>query len=60
METKSPLKSKTLWMALLVAVAAFIPGVGPWIAGNNEMFGIVVGGLFAALRAVTKGKLVIE
>lgn len=57
---KSPFKSKTLWSALFVAMAAFVPPVHTFIQANPELYGILVGALFAFLRSITKGKLVIE
>lgn len=60
MENKKPWQSKTNWAALIVAVSAFIPQVGQWIAANPEMYGMALGGLFAVLRAVSKGKIGIE
>lgn len=60
MENKKPWQSKTNWAALIVAVSAFIPSVGQWIAANPETYGMALGALFAALRAVTKGKIGVE
>lgn len=60
MENKKPWQSKTNWMALIVAGAAFIPQVQAFIVGNPEMYGMIVGGVFAVLRAVSKGKISIE
>mgnify|MGYP001287837347 CR=1 FL=1 len=57
METKPALQSKTLWVALIVAVAAFFPPVQSWIAGNGEIFAQVLAGVFFVLRLVTKGKI---
>lgn len=60
METKSPLKSKTLWTALTVAICAFIPPVSEFIKANPETFATMIGVLFTGLRLITKGKVVIE
>lgn len=60
MEPKSPFLSKTLWTALLVACAAFIPVVSEFIKSQPEMFTLIVSGIFGALRLITKGKISIE
>ncbi len=57
---KSPLKSKTIWVSVIVAVAAFFPSVQVAISANPEIVGMVVGGIFAVLRLITKGKVVGE
>lgn len=58
MEPKSPLKSKTLWVNLLVLAA----GVAGYVAGHEVMvdypqviaiLGAVVGGINIALRFIT-------
>lgn len=58
--SKKPWLSKTLWVALLSAIAAFFPPVQTWIAENPSTFGWIVSGLFAVLRLATKNKLVIK
>lgn len=60
MDKVAPWKSKTLWMSLLVAVGAFVPPVAEWMKANPELFGLVLGGIFAALRLITKGRIAIE
>ena len=60
MENKKPWQSKTNWAALVVAAAAFVPSVSAWIQANPEMYSMVLGGLFAGLRLVTKGKIEIS
>lgn len=57
---KSPLYSKTLWIALFTAIASFLPSVQSWIAQNPSLFASIIGGLFAGLRLITKGKISIE
>lgn len=59
-ESKKPYLSKTLYASLIVAVAAFYPPVGEWITGNPQIFSMLLGSLFAALRLVTKGKVSIS
>ena len=58
--TKRPWQSKTLWLALITAIAAFIPPVQTWIASNPEMFALILGGAFGALRVITKGAVSIQ
>jgi len=58
-QIKKPWASKTLYMALISAVVAFIPPVQNWIAENPTTYGWIVAGIFAAIRLVTKGKIVI-
>jgi len=60
LETKKPWLSKTNWVALLVAVASFVPSVSTWVASNPDTFMQLLGGVFFLLRAVTKGKISIE
>lgn len=57
---KKPWLSKSIWLGFLVAGSAFVPPVHDFIVANPEIFASVVGGLFAALRLVTKGKIVIS
>lgn len=46
-------KSKTLWAALIVAVAPVFPPAQALIAANPEIVGAIVGGIFAVLRVFT-------
>ena len=55
--TKNPLLSKTNWLALLMALVAFIPSVSAWISANPTMFANIVAGIFVVLRFVSKDKL---
>lgn len=57
MEQKSPFLSKTLWMALIAAIAAFIPVVSKFISEQPEMYGLIMSGLFGALRLISKDKI---
>ena len=54
---KSVLKSKTFWMSLIVALAPLIPPVQAYVQANTEMVGLMVGGIFAVLRVITKDKV---
>lgn len=57
---KKPWQSKSLWVALIVAVAAFIPGVDVFVKANLEMVGLMLGGIFGILRLISNGKISIE
>lgn len=57
---KKPWESKTLWVSLLSAVAAFFPPVQVWVASHAEVFAMGLSGLFAVLRLVSGGKIVIS
>lgn len=61
MESKSALKSKTIWintvMGVLAAIAAFVPqasGIAEWIGANQALIGVVWAGLNIGLRLITK------
>jgi hypothetical protein len=56
-ESKRLYKSKTVWVNLVMAVAAFIPGVGEWVSQNAEAAGAIVAGINVVLRLVTKEKV---
>ena len=55
---KSYLKSKTLWVALAMAIAPIFPEVQDLIVNNPEIIGAIVGSIFAALRVFSKKELV--
>lgn len=57
---KKPWESKTLWVSLLSAAAAFFPQVQEWISSHSEVFAMGLSGLFAVLRLVSGGKIVIS
>lgn len=59
MNTK-PWLSKTLWMSLLVAVAAFFPAVSKFVAENPQAVLTILSLVFGVLRLVTKGRISIE
>lgn len=59
-ETKKPWHSKTNWIALVVAIAAFFPPVSSWISENPEIFAQVTAGLFFLLRMMSKDKITIK
>ena len=53
-------QSKTLWVALLMALAGFYPPVQAWVQTNPEIFTTILTMVFAALRFISKGKVVIS
>ena len=57
MEVKKPWQSKTNWVALLVAVSAFVPSVSEWIGQNPTAFAEIIAGSMMILRMVSKGKI---
>ena len=59
-EPKKPWQSKTLWMALIVAIVPFFPAAQEFVKANPEMVGLILGGVFGLLRFITKGKIVTE
>lgn len=59
-EAKKPWTSKTLWVALIVAVAAFIPGSKEIVGEGGANVALILSTVFAVLRIVTKGKISIE
>jgi len=60
MESKKPWASKSLWLALISAVAAFFPSVQHFMILNPEAYAMGIGALFAVLRLVSKDKIVIK
>ncbi len=60
METKPAWQSKTLWVNLILALAAFIPGIGGWIAAHPDMLGIAFAVINVGLRLITKKEITIS
>lgn len=58
--TKAPWLSKTLILNLVMAVAAFIPGVGTYIAAHPDIAMSVLAGVNFILRLVTKDKISLQ
>lgn len=58
-ESKPLWQSKTVWVSVLVAIAPYLPNVGPLIASNPETVSAVVGGIFALLRIVSTKPLTV-
>lgn len=57
-ESKSPLKSKTLWTNFLGAgLALFYPPLAEWIASNPTAWTVVFAVANVGLRLVTKNKI---
>jgi hypothetical protein len=60
-EVKKPWQSKTLWVNLIMAVAAlFWPAAGDFIASHPEVAMVAFAAVNAVLRLVTKDKLQIS
>jgi len=59
-ENKKIWQSKTNWVALIVAISAFIPSVSNWIGQYPTAFAEIVAGLMMVLRMISKGKIDIK
>ena len=59
MDSKKPWQSKTVWLGLISAIAAFFPSVQAWIVANPGIYGVVLSGVFLALRFISGGKIAI-
>lgn len=57
---KKPWQSKTVWVALITAVAAFIPAFQAEITKNPELVVSTLGLIFMLLRLISKDKIVIS
>ena len=57
---KSALKSKTLWVSLIVALAPLFPAVRELIAANPEAVSALVGFIFGVLRLTTTQSIVLK
>ncbi len=55
--TKKSWQSKTLWLAAVNAVVAFVPPVQRLIVEHPETYALVLSGVFAVLRWITKGRV---
>lgn len=61
MESKKPWQSKTIWINLILALAAMLaPQVQVYIAAHPEMVAIVFSVVNMILRVVTQGKIQIS
>ena len=52
-DAKKPWESKTTWVALVMAAAAFVPPVQAVIVANPALAGTVASGLMLLLRRFT-------
>ena len=52
-----PWKSKTLWASAIVAIAPFLPVVGPVILANQGWVMPFLGAVFTALRLTTNDSI---
>lgn len=57
MENKPSWQSKTVWLAVISALAPLFPSVHSWIVSNPEMYASVLSGLFLVLRFLSNGKI---
>lgn len=61
MESKKPWQSKTIWINLILALAAMLaPQVQSYIVAHPEMVAIVFSVVNMILRLVTQGKIQIS
>lgn len=56
---KAAFKSKTLWVSLIIALAPLFPAVREILVANPEAASMVVGGVVAFLRVITKQPIVL-
>lgn len=54
---KRPWQSRTNWIALISAIAAFIPQVQVFIQENPESYAVIMSGVFMLLRQISKEKI---
>jgi nucleoside permease NupC len=57
LDIKKPWQSKTVITNLVMAMAAFYPPVGNWIAQNPEAFASILGLANTGIRFITVGKI---
>jgi len=57
MESKPSYLSKTLWINVIMAGTAFIPGVHEWLSHNPEAIGLFFAGVNFVLRFISKDKI---
>jgi len=54
---KKPWESKTIWLGVAVALLPLFPAISLVVSGNPELVSLVLGGLFTALRIISKDKI---
>jgi uncharacterized membrane-anchored protein len=59
-DCKPLFKSKTVWLSVIVAVAGFFPPAQAILVAQPEIASLVVGGIFGAVRLITKGKVSVK
>lgn len=57
MDSKKPWLSKTLWINLIMAIAAFFPPVQAYVAAHPETLLVAFSVVNIILRLVTKGAI---
>ncbi len=57
MDIKKPWQSKTHWVALLMAILAFIPGFSEFVVDHPTIAVLVQTGLMVFLRWISAGKI---
>lgn len=57
MESKPAYLSKTIWMNLILALAAFYPPVGDYLKGHEEYVLMAFSVLNIGLRLISKDKI---
>lgn len=57
---KSYLKSKTLYVSLIVAILPLFPDIQEVMKHNPEYLGMILGTVFGFLRFISKGKIVLK
>lgn len=59
-DVKSVWQSKTVWAAIIMAIAPLIPPVGVFVAANPALVGVIAGGITAGLRMVTSKQVTLK
>jgi hypothetical protein len=57
---KAPWQSKTVWLAIILAVAALFPQVDALIKAYPDYFATITAALFTAMRMISHGKIEIS
>lgn len=60
MDGKKPWQSKTVWLNLIAAIAAFTPVGAEWVQTHEQAFMIGFSALNIVLRFISKDKISVE